>query len=279
MQQALGKTFTAKFEGMWKDMTTSEELTRDYQQYVRNLGGDARPPEEGPDAAAAAAAPAGRRPRHQRPDEQLLAASRSWAAPPTLDGAGVGSKGHVPVPPEIARLQRSFLKYYLKDRSGRILHWVGSGRQRRHQVPLPPRPTATTRGRWARERKYELNVPTYGMGRLDALQRRARRLLALHRGHPGPDQHPARRAHPRPGLAVPAAQVPRPAQGAGFQDHQARRQVLLQRRLRQQGPEDQGARHQFISKIEAEEERKATEEKNNQTRSHVVDAAIVRIMK
>jgi cullin 3 len=34
-----------------------------------------------------------------------------------------------------------------------------------------------------------------------------------------------------------------------------------------------------VSKVEDTQERKTTEEKNNQTRAHIVDAAIVRIMK
>lgn len=34
-----------------------------------------------------------------------------------------------------------------------------------------------------------------------------------------------------------------------------------------------------VSKVEDKDERRTTEEKNNQTRAHIVDAAIVRIMK
>jgi cullin 3 len=259
MQQHLGKTFTTKFEGMFKDMTTSSELSRDYQDYVKNLG----------DAD------------HQRVDLSISVLTwNNWppevASRPSSDmKSGLVECSY---PPEIKRLQQSFRTFYLKDRSGRAIYWVGSAGSADIKCVFP-KIEGQEKGPLSRERRYEINVPTHGMV-----------VLMLFNDLPDNvslsfEEIQARTNIPENELIRALASLSIPPKC----------RVLMKSPLTKQVKE--GDRFSFntafvsktvrikapvisaVSKVEGEEERRTTEDKNNQTRAHIIDAAVVRIMK
>ncbi len=261
MQQELGKSFTSKFEGMFKDMTTSEELTHDYQTYVKNLG----------DA--------------DRTSTDLgisVLMSNNW--PPEVMGRSSqldeNSKSAIDCnyPPEIKRLQESFFKYYLKDRSGRVLHWVGSAGSADIKC-LFPRIEGQEKGPLSRERRYELNVPTYGMV-----------VLMLFNNLPNDGSLSLEEIEAE--THIPLGELIRAL--ASLSIPLKSRVLLKEPQTKNVKPGDKFSFNKSfaskairikapvinsISKVEVEEDRKATEEKNNQTRAHIIDAAVVRTMK
>ncbi len=259
MQQELGKTFTTKFEGMFKDMTTSEELSRDYQAYVKGLG-------------------------HADPSNIDLninvLTSNYW--PPEIMGRTTplepGSRSDCNFPSEIKRLQKSFNGFYLKDRSGRVLSWVASAGTADLKCVFP-KIDGHDKGPLSRERRHELNVPTYSMVILmlfndlqddewltledimaatNIQETDAVRVLA-------PLSIPTKC---RVLLKHPMSKSIKPGDKFAFN------KAFSSKAVRIKAPIINGA-----SRAEGEDERKATEEKNNQTRAHIIDAAIVRTMK
>ncbi|ERS98969.1 hypothetical protein HMPREF1624_04164 [Sporothrix schenckii ATCC 58251] len=292
MQSELGKAFTSKFEGMFKDMATSEELTRDYASYVQNLGSTETAESSTADDAdgdGADGADDGVGADTARIDLGVnVLTSNNW--PPEVMGrssqleAGLSSApAGCTYPPEIRRLQASFLKFYLRNRSGRVLSWVGSAGSADIRCVFPRIP-GHDKGPLSRERRYEINAPTHGMI-----------VLLLF------NELPARDDGSTPALSfdeiqgrtnIPAADLTRALASLCIPP---KCRVLLKSPLTKTiKPTDTFAFNaQFaskslkikvpvinaLSKVEGEDERKATEDKNNQTRSHTIDAAVVRIMK
>ncbi|CAK7229747.1 hypothetical protein SBRCBS47491_007352 [Sporothrix bragantina] len=294
MQSELGKAFTGKFEGMFKDMATSEELTREYASYVRNLGGEAG------GSAAPIVSDADDANEDGVGDDGLGAdvahidlavnvlTSNNW--PPEVMGRSSQledrrSQSDAPAncnyPPEIVRLQQSFLKFYLRNRSGRVLSWVGSAGSADIRCVFPRIP-GHDKGPLSRERRYELNAPTHGMI-----------VLLLFNNLPAGEEDVALSFQEIQGRTnIPAADLTRALASLSIPP---KCRVLTKTPLTKTiKPTDTFAFNaQFVSKslkikvpvihalskVEGEDERKATEEKNNQTRSHTIDAAVVRIMK
>ncbi|CAK7271299.1 hypothetical protein SEPCBS57363_004545 [Sporothrix epigloea] len=297
MQSELGKAFTGKFEGMFKDMATSEELTRSYAEYVRQLGGEAGV--EVVEKSATAAAKGGSRASGAGVGDDGLGAdavridltvnvltSNNW--PPEVmgrssleDRRSSDAPARCIFPPEIERLQKSFLKFYLRNRSGRVLSWVGSAGSADIRCVFPRIP-GHDKGPLSRERRYELDTPTHGMI-----------VLLLFSNLPAGKENTALSFQEIQGRTnIPVPELTRTLASLSIPP---KCRVLLKTPLTKTiKPTDTFAFHaQFVSKtlkikvpvihalskVEGEEERKATEEKNNQTRSHTIDAAIVRIMK
>ncbi len=107
MKQDMGNAFTSKFEGMFKDMELSRDLSDGYRDHIRSLG----------------------EVDQTRIDLSInVLTSNNW--PPEVMGRSSqgddGVRAECVYPPSIKRLQESFYKYYLKDRSGRVLTWVGT---------------------------------------------------------------------------------------------------------------------------------------------------------
>ena len=297
MQSELGKAFTGKFEGMFKDMATSEELTREYANYVRNLGGSggALAITDGGDNGDGVADD-GLGADAARIDLAVnVLTSNNW--PPEVMGRSaqledrrassslLSSAGDGPAncnyPPEILRLQQSFLKFYLRNRSGRVLSWVGSAGSADIRCVFPRIP-GHDKGPLSRERRYELNAPTHGMI-----------VLLLFNNLPAGEEDAALSFQEIQGRTnIPAADLTRTLASLSIP---SKCRVLTKTPLTKSiKPTDTFAFNaQFVSKalkikvpvihalskVEGEDERKATEEKNNQTRSHTIDAAVVRIMK
>ncbi|CAK7270871.1 hypothetical protein SEPCBS119000_004311 [Sporothrix epigloea] len=293
MQSELGKAFTGKFEGMFKDMAMSAELTRSYADYVRQLGGDGNGKAVNKSATGSAngggdAEDDGLGADAARIDLTVnVLTSNNW--PPEVmgrssqldDRRSADAPARCIYPPEIERLQKSFLKFYLRNRNGRVLSWVGSAGSADIRCVFPRIP-GHDKGPLSRERRYELDTPTYGMI-----------VLLLFDSLPAGEKDTAlsfqeiqgRTNIPVPDLTRTLASLSIPPKC----------RVLLKTPLTKTiKPTDKFAFHaQFVSKtvkikvpvihalskVEGEDERRATEEKNNQTRSHTIDAAIVRIMK
>ncbi|EFW99547.1 scf ubiquitin ligase subunit [Grosmannia clavigera kw1407] len=281
MQSELGKTFTAKFEGMFKDMATSEELTRDYGKYAKeNLDDMGEDEDEDPGQGQGQG-------NQARIDLGVsVLTSNNW--PPEVMGrasqleeslgGGSSSQGGCIYPAEVQRLQASFLKFYLRNRSGRVLSWVGTAGSADMRCVFPPAP-GHDKGVLSRERRYELSVPTYGMvvlllfnalpvdGRLsfDEIQAKTNIPAAdLTRALASLTIPPKCRVLTK----EPASKTIRPGDRFGFNVQFASKTLKIKVPI-----------INALSKIEGEDERKATEDKNNQTRSHTIDAAVVRIMK
>jgi len=257
MQQELGKTFTLRFEGMFRDMTTSEELARQYHGHIKNVGAE------------------------RQIDLGIhVLTSNNWPPEVMSRPSQLNQQSQVDCnyPPEITRLQESFHKFYLKDRSGRVLRWVGSAGNADMKCVFPKVP-GHDKGPLSKERRYELNVPTYGM-------------VVLMLFNDLPDGASLSLEEIQASTAIPTGELVRALASLSIP---LKSRVLLKtpqskqvkagdsfafngsfqsRAIRIKAPVINA-----VSKVEGDEERKATEEKNSQTRAHIVDAAIVRILK
>lgn len=259
MRSEMGNHFTAKFEGMFKDMELSKDLAGNYRDHIRNLGDeDTRKIELG----------------------IHVLTTNNW--PPEVMGRNPAQEGGGRVdcvfPPTIKRLQESFFKYYLKDRSGRILTWVGSAGSADIKCSFPKVPGKET-GPMSKERRYELNVSTYGM-------------IVLMLFNDLPDGESLNFEEIQAKTSIPTQELVRTL---GSLSIPPRSRVLAKEPLSKnvRATDRFSFNAQFVSKtikikapvisstskVEGDDERKETERKNDQTRAHVVDAAIVRIMK
>jgi len=257
MKQEMGNHFTSKFEGMFKDMDLSRDLTNGYREHIRGLG---EVEERGVDLNIS------------------VLTTNNW--PPEVMGrsAQEGANGDCNMPPEIARLRESFFKYYLKDRSGRVLTWVVTAGTADIKCVFPKVAGKET-GPLSKERRYELNVSTYGM------------VVLLLFNELGLDEWLSF-ADIQEKTNIPTQELVRTLASLSLA---TKSRVLLKDPMTKQvRPGDKFAFNAgFVSKaikikapvinatskVEGDEERRDTEKKNDDTRKHIIDAAIVRIMK
>lgn len=257
MKQEMGQQFTSKFEGMFRDLVTSSELTTNYREHVRKvLEGD------------------------KRIDLNINVLTMNYWPPEVMGRTaqiGEGSRVACNYPPEIERLQTSFSQFYLTNRNGRKLTWIGTTGSADVKCTFPPIPGKS--GALAKERRYEINVPTFGMVVLllfndleegesltfEEIQEKTaistsdlmKTLMAI-----------AVAPKSRVLLKDPLTKSVKPGDKFSFNAS------FQSKALRIKAPIINA-----VSKVEDAGERKNTEEKNDQTRAHIVDAAIVRIMK
>ena len=259
MKSEMGNHFTTKFEGMFKDMDLSKDMTEKYRDHIRQLGDvDTKKVDLG----------------------VHVLTTNCW--PPEVMGRGTsqeeGSRADCSYPPVIKRLQDSFLKFYLRDRSGRVLTWVGSAGTADIKCVFPKVPGKES-GPLSKERRYELNVSTHGMvvlmlfndvgeGECLALEE-----IQAKTNIPMPDLlrtltslSVAPKA--RVLLKEPMSKSVKPGDKFSFNTQ------FVSKAIKIKAPTIAS-----LSRVEGDEERKETEKKNEQSRSHIVDAAIVRIMK
>ncbi len=260
MKRELGNNFTQKFEGMFRDMNTSRETTEQYRNHVRGLG----ELDEG------------------RVDLNIsILAGNNW--PKEIMGRATGlsaeTRFKATYPPEIQKLQNSFFEFYTKNRNGRVLTWVGGAGSADMKCIFPKVPSKTS-GPLSRERRYEINVSTYGM------------------------------------IVLMLFNATKDGEWLSFEDIQATTNIpqpdlvnvltslsvikqfrILLRESQSKTAAQPGDRFRFNSefvsktikikipsvhaanRVENDEERKKTDEKNLETRKHVADSVIVRIMK
>ncbi|TPX15579.1 uncharacterized protein E0L32_004277 [Thyridium curvatum] len=257
MQLDLGKNFTTKFEGMFKDMKNSEDLTSNYQKYVRGLG----------DLDSSSKVELGIN----------VLTTNNWPSE-VMGRSGDAPKTQCNYPPDIQRLQKSFFTYYLKDRSGRQLTWVGSAGTAEIKC-LFPKISGQDKGPLSRERRYELTVPTFGM-------------VVLMLFNDVADGEGLLFEEIQAATNIPTADLTRALASLSIPP---KSRVLLKEPMTKsvKSGDKFSFNTQFVSKtlkikapvinavskVEGEEERKDTEEKNGQMRNFIIDAVAVRIMK
>jgi cullin 3 len=260
MRAEMGNHFTAKFEGMFKDMELSKDLSENYRDHIRNLG----------DADV------------KKIDLGIhVLTTNNW--PPEVMGRGAlqedGAKAECIFPPAIKRLQESFFKYYLKDRSGRVLTWVASAGTADIKCVFPKVPGKET-GPLSKERRYELNVSTYGMIVLmlfndlpEGKQSLSFEEIQAKTNIPTQDLIRTLGSLSIPPKSRVLAKDP-PSKNIKTSDSFSFNAQFASKTIKIKAPVISST-----SKVEGDEERKDTERRNDQTRAHVIDAAIVRIMK
>lgn len=259
MKQEMGQQFTAKFEGMFRDLVTSADLTSGYRQHMSVAG----------DGVKAI-------------DLNIsVLTTNNW--PPEVMGrtAQIGessvSRASCTFPKEIARLQASFEQFYLSNRNGRKLTWIGTTGSADVKCTFPAIPGK--QGALSRERRYELNVSTYGMVVLQLFneigdgESLSFEEIQAKTNISSPDLMRTLTAiavAPKSRVLAKEPLTKSIKQGDRFSFNTS----FVSKTVRIKAPIINA-----VSKVEDGQERKSTEEKNNQTRAHVVDAAIVRIMK
>jgi cullin 3 len=260
MKQEMGNHFTAKFEGMFKDMELSRDLTENYRDHIRSLGDVDR----------------------KQIDLVIsVLTTNNW--PPEVMGRsgqtdGTVVKSECIFPLEVKRLQDSFHKFYLKDRSGRVLTWVATAGTAEIKCFFPKVPGKET-GPLSKDRRYELTVSTHGMLVLllfnDLANGESLSFEEIEAKTNIPSSDLIRTlaslslaAKSRVLVKDPATKTVRPG------DHFSFNANFVSKTIKIKAPTISN-----ISKVEGDEERKETEKKNDQARAHIVDAAIVRIMK
>ncbi|EWZ51284.1 Cullin 3 [Fusarium oxysporum f. sp. radicis-lycopersici 26381] len=258
MKQELGQQFTSKFEGMFRDLVTSTELTSGYRDHIRDLG----------DGSG------------KTIDLNINVLTTNYWPPEVMGRTtqiGEGSRVTCTYPPELRRLQASFEQYYLTNRNGRKLTWIGTTGSSDVKCTFPAIPGKS--GPLSRERRYEINVPTFAMvvlllfNDLEEGQSLTFEEIQAKTNISTPDLM-------RTLTAIAVAPKSRvlmkdPAnKSVKVGDKFSFNASFQSKTIRIKAPIINA-----VSKVEDNTERKNTEEKNNQTRAHIVDAAIVRIMK
>ncbi|KAI5466260.1 Cullin [Mariannaea sp. PMI_226] len=257
MKQEMGQQFTSKFEGMFRDLLTSSELTTNYRDHIRSVSDGSK-----------------------TIDLNINVLTTNYWPPEVMGRTaqiGEGSRVTCTYPPEVKRLQASFEQFYLTNRNGRKLTWIGTTGSADVKCTFPAIPGKS--GALARERRYEINVPTFAMVILllfndleesewlsfEEIQEKTtistpdlmRTLTAI-------AVAPKSRVLLKEPLTKSIKTGDKFSFNAAFQSKAIRIKAPI---------------INAVSKVEDPIERKHTEDKNNQTRAHIVDAAIVRIMK
>lgn len=261
MKLELGNNFTAKLEGMFKDMSTSEDLTSGYRTHIANLGDMDR----------------------KQVDLGInVLTSNFWPMESVGGNSSLrddGTRQSCEWPSEIRTLQESFKSFYLKEKNGRMLSWMGFLGNADIRCIFPRIPGKE--GILARERRHEINVPTYGMivlllfndlddgeylsfeeirERTDIPETDLVRMLFTLSVHPKArvlSKLPSNKEMPKPG------------------DKFCFNASFTSKAVKIKAPVISGS----VNKIEGDEERKDTEDRNDQHRGNVIDTVIVRIMK
>jgi cullin 3 len=261
MKLEIGNAFTTKLEGMFKDMTMSEDLTSGYRTHIQNLGDLDR----------------------KQIDLGMNVLTTNYWPMESMGGNSSrrddGTQIPCTWPNEIYLLQESFKAFYLKERNGRKLTWLGFLGSADMRCVFPK--IAGKEGILSRERRHEINVPTYGMVVLllfnDLAEGETLSFEEIQSRTNIPSQDLARILHT---LAVnPKAKVltkdpankdlPKPGDKFGFNASFTSKAVKIK------APVMLGA----ANRVEGEEERKDTEDRNDEHRGNVIDTVIVRIMK
>ncbi|KAH7170766.1 Cullin [Dactylonectria macrodidyma] len=257
MKQEMGQQFTSKFEGMFRDLVTSTELTTNYRDHIRSVGDGSR-----------------------IIDLNINVLTTNYWPPEVMGRTaqiGDGSRVTCTYPPEVARLQASFEQFYLTNRNGRKLTWVGTTGSADVKCTFPAIPGKS--GPLARERRYEINVPTFAMVVLllfNDLEEGASLSFEEIQDKTSISTSDLMRTltaiavAPKSRVLLKAPLTKSVKAGDKFSFNVA----FQSKTIRIKAPIINA-----VSKVEDLTERKHTEEKNNQTRAHIVDAAIVRIMK
>lgn len=260
MKQEIGNSFTTKLEGMFKDISLSDDLSTGYRNHIANLG----------DAD-----------RNLIELSTRVLTSNYWPMESMSGGTAIGEDGSRQVctwPAEIQALQDSFRAFYLKEKNGRKLTWLGFLGTADIKCTFPK--IAGKDGQLGRERRHEINVPTHAMVVLllfndlenggwisfEEIQERTNI----------PHQNLAQILYtlsilPKCKVLTkdPPKDLPKPGDRFSFNS------TFQSKSIKIKAPVITGS----VNKVEGEDERRDTEDKNDEHRGSVIDTVIVRIMK
>ena len=256
MKIELGNNFTLKLEAMFKDMTISDGLTTEFKNYLANRGDTDK----------------------ERIDLSVhVLTSMTW--PQEIMGRQI-QEGEARLqcvyPTAIDRIKLGFEQFYGSKHSGRRLTWMphlGTADIKTTFSKVP------TKGEGTKERRHELNVPTYSMI-----------ILLLFNDLPAEESLSYEEIQAQ--TNIPHHDLVRNLQSLSIAP---KTRILLKKPMSKEIlPTDRFsfnegfvskffkvkvAMAQAANKVEGKEERKATEQKNDDARKYVIEAAIVRIMK
>jgi cullin 3 len=256
MKIELGNTFTSKMEGMFKDMTISEELTGNYRDYI--------------------SAKQGADPRRIDLKIQVLT-SMTWPTEMMERISNDPDRGSqipkINFPPEIEKLKSSFENFYSHKHSGRRLTWLPQAGNADIKARLPSKKAGKE------FQTFEYNVSTYAMVVLllfnDLKRDESLTFDEIQARTNIPEQELIRNLQ---SLAVaPATRILRkepmsrdvkPNDKFFYNESFTPRAVRIRVGVVAAG-----------SKVETDRERIETEKRNDGSRQFVIEAAIVRIMK
>lgn len=251
MKMEVGNSFTQKIEAMFKDMAVSEDLSSNYKQHVARLGD--------PDPTRAEL-------------EVNVLTSTMWPLESMGHSYGDGEARPTCIfPPAVEKIKHGFEKFYLDKHSGRQLSWQANMGTADIRAYFPE-----SKGK---VKTRELNVSTYSMV-----------ILLLFNDLPAGQTISCEEIQAR--TNIPMHDLTRNLQSLAVAPKT--RVLIKQPMSKEVQPNDLFSFNaSFYSpftkikigvvssgnKIEDQDERKETEKKNNDTRTGIVEAAIVRIMK
>ncbi|OTA97489.1 hypothetical protein M434DRAFT_391946 [Hypoxylon sp. CO27-5] len=260
MKRELGNNFTQKFEGMFRDMRTSKETTEQYRDHIRGLG----------------------EVDEKRIDLNIsVLAGNNWPKEVMgRTGLSDGAKAKTIIyPREIQGLQDSFFKFYSINRNGRVLTWLGGAGNADIKCVFPKIPGKTS-GPLSRERRYEINVSTYGMIVLmlfnDTAEDEWLSFEDIEERTNIPQQDLVNVLTSLSVIKTSRVLLREPQTKAAAKpgDRFTFNREFVSKAIKIKVPSINAT-----NKVENDEERQETDKKNEETRMYVTDAAIVRIMK
>ena len=255
MKIELGNSFTVKLEAMFKDMTLSEELTKNYHKHIAKLG-EADP---------------------KRVDLAIhVLTSMTWPLETMrVQDDERDAKIKTIYPPAIDKIKTSFEQFYAGRYSGRVLTWQANMGTADIKATFPKVPSKEG----PRSRTHDLNVSTYAMI-----------ILTLFNDLPTGASYTFEEIQAR--TNIPPNELVRNLQSLAVAP---KTRILLKEPMTKDvKPTDrfvfnESFQSKFVkikvgvvsagNKVETDKERKETEKKNNDSRGFVIEAAIVRIMK
>jgi cullin 3 len=261
MKLELGNSFTAKLEGMFRDMSLSEEFTAKYRTHINDLGDLDR----------------------KRVDLGINVLTSNFWPMESMGGSASrledGTQMSCNWPPEINMLQESFRSFYLKEKNGRRLTWLGYLGNADIRCMFPKVPGKE--GMLGKDRRYELNVPTYGMVILmlfnDLAEGASLSFEEIQEITNIPASDLSRTLFTIAVLPKARVLIKNPADKnfpkAG--DKFSFNSNFISKAIKIKAPAISGA----INKLEGDDERKETEDRNDEHRGNVIDTVLVRIMK
>ncbi|KAI9808920.1 MAG: Cullin-3 [Pycnora praestabilis] len=259
MKMEVGNHFTQKLEGMFKDMSVSEDLTANFKTRIAQLGD--------PD------------PKRIELGINVLT-STMWpleALAPSANNSSEVARPNCIFPPAIERIKQGFEKFYLDKHSGRRLTWQANMGTADLRAIFPKTPSKDAS--LSKERRHELNVSTYAMVIL----------LQFNELQPG-QSYSFEELQAR--TNIPSSELIRNLQSLAVAP---KTRVLIKEPM----SKDIKATDRFLfnesfhskfmkikvgvvtsgNKVEGDRERRETEKRNDDTRGGSIEAAVVRIMK
>ena len=252
MKMELGNAFTMKLEAMFKDMSLSEDLTKNYKDYVAGLGDADR----------------------KRVDLNVLVlTSMTWpleAFRSTNEGDGE-EKAKIIFPTSIDRVRVGFERFYAEKHSGRKLSWQTNMGDVDMKVSVC--------NKEGRRKTYDVNCSTYAaiilllwsdipatnkLSLEDIESRTNIPMNALTRNLQSLAVAPKTRFL----VKEPMSREIKPGDRFSFNEEFKSQFLRIKVNVVSAG-----------NKVENDRERKETEKKNNDSRGFVIEAAVVRIMK